>query len=193
MDGPDGTRFENDRSRKEAERMVHPCHHVPSSRILVLLLFASTLLPGCGIVPRSRMDECQQLSQLLRTENARLKDRVLALQSQNRDYGDRAVDDLRRLTARDRAIARLEQDIQAYQDDRERLAAAYEQLRVSLGRRSEDDRTGSESEQTRRATTRRLGEKLSLSNDSHRIPVSGRDDEGMSRQRSSGRDDQTGP
>ena len=90
LEGPDGTRFANDQSRKEAEPMVRACHHVPASRIVALLLFASGLLPGCGIVPRSRMDECQKLSQLLRSENARLKDRVLSLQSQNRDYADRA-------------------------------------------------------------------------------------------------------
>src|SRR5262249_54452236 len=52
-----------------------------------------TACVGCAIVPRSRMDECQRLTQTLRAENARLKDRVMALLSQNRDYSERAVDD----------------------------------------------------------------------------------------------------
>src|SRR5262249_7982910 len=161
MEGPHRSRFENDRSRKEAERMVPPCHHAPSSRILLWLLFAASLLPGCGAVPRARMDECQNLSQLLRTENARLKDRMLALQSQTRDYADRAVDDLHRLTARDRAIARLEADVQAYQEDRERLAAAYEQLRVSLGRQPGADPTAWESDRSGPEAARRGGDRVS--------------------------------
>ena len=55
--------------------------------------FALIVISGCAIVPRSRMDECQKLSQTLRGDNARLKDRILALQGQNRDYAERAVDD----------------------------------------------------------------------------------------------------
>ena len=79
--------------------MVRDPRHVPIPRLLLVLLIAAGILPGCGIVPRSRMEESQKLSQLLRAENAQLKDQVLSLQSQNRDYADRAVDDLRRLTA----------------------------------------------------------------------------------------------
>jgi hypothetical protein len=82
------------------------------------------------------MDECQRVSQTLRSENARLKDQVLALQSQNRDYADRAVDDSRRLAIQDEAIGRLEHSVQAYQNERSRLEAAYKQLVSSL------DRTG---------------------------------------------------
>jgi Tfp pilus assembly protein PilN len=117
--------------------MVRLHHHLLAPRLFLMLLLAAGLLPGCGIVPRSRMEESRKLSQLLRSENAHLKDQVLALQSQNRDYADRAVDDLRRLTAREQAIERLERSVQAYQQDRERLAAAYEQLTVSLGHRPE--------------------------------------------------------
>jgi uncharacterized protein HemX len=125
----------------EAEPMVRVHHliHIPRP---FLLLLAAGLLAGCGIVPRSRMEESQKLSQLLRTENARLKDQNLALQSQNRDYADRAVDDLRRLTAREQAIGRLERSVQAYQEDRERLAAAYDQLTASLGQRPDPARPG---------------------------------------------------
>jgi hypothetical protein len=103
------------------------------------LFFLSALLPafssGCAIVPRSRLEESQRLTQTLRAENARLQDRVLALQGQNRDYADRAVDDLRRSAAQDQAIEHLEQSVQAYQEDRDRLHEAYERLTASFGMR----------------------------------------------------------
>ena len=69
-------------------------------------------------------------------------------------YADRAVDDLRRLTAREQAIERLERSVQAYQEDRERLAAAYEQLTASLGRRPDATRTGRIEVPARTATSR---------------------------------------
>lgn len=87
---------------------------------------------GCAMVPRSQMEECQRASQTLRSENARLKDRALALQSQNRDYADRAVDDARRLAIQEETIARLEHSVQAYQNDRARLESAYNQLTSNL-------------------------------------------------------------
>jgi hypothetical protein len=98
---------------------------------LVIGLFLAC--SGCGIVPKSRMDECQRLTQTLRSENARLKDRVLALQGQNRDYAERAVDDARRLATADVAIEHLEHSVQAYQDERARLEAAYKKLASNLG------------------------------------------------------------
>ena len=55
------------------------------------------------------------------------------VQSQNRDYADRAVDDARRLAIQDEAIERLESSVQAYQDERARLESAYHQLASSLG------------------------------------------------------------
>ena len=79
------------------------------------------------------MDECQQLSRTLRSENARLKDQILVLQTQNRDFADRAEDDAHRLAIQDEAIERLESSVQAYQDERDRLEAAYHQLASSLG------------------------------------------------------------
>ncbi len=109
------------------------------SRMLGLVpLVGWGLLSGCAMIPRDRLDESQRLAQSLRDENARLKDEVVGLKTQNRDYADRALDDLRRLTARDDAIQRLEQNVQDYQDDRDRLAAAYRRLAVSLGRSAED-------------------------------------------------------
>jgi hypothetical protein len=87
---------------------------------------------GCAAVPRSRVDECQRVAQTLRSENARLKDQVLAAHSQNRDSADRAVDDARRLALQDEALARLEHSVQAYQEERDRLEAAFKQLTSNL-------------------------------------------------------------
>jgi hypothetical protein len=110
------------------------------------LLGILILNSSCAIVPRDRMDECQRVARTLRSENARLKDRVLALQSQNRDYADRAVDDSRRLAIQDEAIERLQQSVTAYQDERNRLEAAYEQLTANLDTvRSRPDKPASPS------------------------------------------------
>jgi uncharacterized coiled-coil protein SlyX len=104
--------------------------------VLVLVVIS-----GCAIVPGSRIDECQKLAQSLRADNAHLKDRVLALQGQNRDYAERAVDDARRLAVQDEAIERLEHSVQAYQDERTRLEAAYKQLVSNLGVAGPDGET----------------------------------------------------
>jgi hypothetical protein len=109
-----------------------------TAKLVLPSLLVGGIFPGCALVPRDRIEESQRLTQTLRTENARLKDQVLALQVQNQDYADRALDDLRRMTSRDEAIERLEQSVHGYQDDRDRLAAAYRRLTVSLGRSTED-------------------------------------------------------
>jgi len=118
--------------------MVEPIRRRWLRGVGVVSLLAFGGLSGCAMVPRGQFEESRRLTQTLRTENARLKDEVVVLRTQNRDYADRAVDDLRRLTARDEAIERLEQSVQGYQDDRDRLAAAYRRLAVSLGRTSQD-------------------------------------------------------
>jgi hypothetical protein len=78
------------------------------------------------------MEECRRLSQTLRTENARLKDQTLSLQSQADDLAERAVDDAKRLRRQSDAIAQLEQSLHAYQADRDRLQTAYQQLKSAL-------------------------------------------------------------
>ncbi|MHB1557722.1 MAG: hypothetical protein ACYC61_09600 [Isosphaeraceae bacterium] len=101
---------------------------------LAAALIAAAVLPACAVVPRSQLDESLQLTRSLRADNARLKDQVVDLQAQNRDASDRALDDVRRLAARDEAIERLRRSVQQYQDDRDRLEAAYRRLAASLGR-----------------------------------------------------------
>ncbi len=100
---------------------------------LRLLIAAPALLAcGCQLVPREQIEECHRLSQTLRSENAQLKDQMLALRSQNQDYAERAVDDARRLSQLEAVNLRLETSVQAYQDERSRLEAAYNELRASL-------------------------------------------------------------
>jgi hypothetical protein len=85
------------------------------------------------MAPRSQVAECQRAKQTLSSENARLKDRVLVLLSQNRDLADRAVDDSRRLATQEETIDRLRQSTLAYQNDISRLEAAFKQLTTNLG------------------------------------------------------------
>ncbi len=172
--------------------MVRVHHHVVVPWLSLAVLLASGTLPGCGIVPRSRMEESQKVSQLLRTENARLKDQVLSLQSQNRDLADRAVDDLRRLTAHEQAIERLEQTVHAYQGDRERLAAAYEQLTVSLGQRPDSEREDAGRTRQDSAIPDR-GRPTSPSGPPSPEGITSVDDEDRSRSTSPRQLDQTGP
>jgi hypothetical protein len=96
------------------------------------LLCAALPAPGCQLVPRQQLDECRRLSQTLRSENAQLKDQMLALKGQNRDYAERAVDDSRRLALLEEANDRLETSVQAYQDERTKLESAFKELRASL-------------------------------------------------------------
>ena len=96
------------------------------------LLCAALLAPGCQIVPRQQLDDCRRLSQTLRSENAQLKDQMLALKGQNRDFAERAVDDSRRLAQLEEANNRLETSVQAYQDERTKLESAFKELRASL-------------------------------------------------------------
>jgi hypothetical protein len=98
----------------------------------LLIAVPALFVCGCQLVPREQLEECHRLSQTLRSENAQLKDQMLALRSQNQDYAERAVDDARRLSQLETTNQRLETSVQAYQDERSRLEAAYSELRASL-------------------------------------------------------------
>jgi|GEM_PF-1759495 len=94
------------------------------------------LTAGCSLVPRAKLDECHRVTQTVRTENNRLKDVVLDLRSQNQDLSQRAVDDARKIAAQEEAVEHLEKSVQAYQAEREQMAAALEavkrQVRVAV-------------------------------------------------------------
>lgn len=101
-------------------------------RLSFLLAAVALVVSGCQSAPRAQLDECHRLSQTLRSENAQLKDQMLALRSQNEDYSERAVDDARRLAQLEAVNQRLETSVQAYQDERTRLESAYKELVASL-------------------------------------------------------------
>jgi hypothetical protein len=105
---------------------------LPRPKRKVLPLIAALLASGCSFVPRTQVEECHRLSQTLRSENAQLKDQVLAIKSQNRDLSERAVDDSRRLTQLEEANNRLVESVQTYQDERSRLETAFKELRATL-------------------------------------------------------------
>ena len=154
-----------------------------------LFLLLAVFSVGCAVVPRSRLDESQRLTQTLRSENARLKDQVLALQGQNRDYADRAVDDLRRSASQDEAIERLEQSVRAYQEDRDRLHEAYEQLTSSLGMRP----TGTFRASTAARRSAGIEPRESAPEDDRPKAVAGVDDEVTHPQPPRDEEDRTGP
>jgi hypothetical protein len=140
---------QHDRKRHH-DRVGHGRQLTDAARLVVVFILVG--FSGCSLVPRSRMDECQKVSQALRGDNARLKDRLLAVQSQNRDYAERAVDDARRLAIQDEALERLEHSVQAYQDERTRLEAAYKKLASNLSvaeRETDVERTVGGSRATR--------------------------------------------
>jgi multidrug resistance efflux pump len=85
------------------------------------------------MVPRSQVAECQRTAETLRAENARYKDQLLAAQAQNRDYAERAEDDYRRIAAQEDTIAQLKESNLGYRQDRDKLEAAFRQLKTSLG------------------------------------------------------------
>jgi chromosome segregation ATPase len=106
--------------------MVEP--HRPS--LLVLILLGSALMaPGCAFVPKSRFDEAQKVVQSLRTENTQLKDSALTLKVQNQDLAQRAIDDDQAIRALEAANTQYERSIQAYQEEREDLQAAFRDLK----------------------------------------------------------------
>ena len=90
---------------------------------------------GCGLVPKSKMDECHRVTQTLRSENGRLKDVALNLRAQNQDLSQRAVDDARQIASKAEANEQLIKSVQAYQAERDQLAAVRrsKQRQVRIG------------------------------------------------------------
>ncbi len=99
--------------------------------IVTTMIMAATAA-GCGVVSQSKMDEAHRVTQTLRAENSRLKDVSLDLRARNQDLSQRAVDDSERLSAQEEVVTRLENSVQAYQAEREKLAEAYDALKQQV-------------------------------------------------------------
>ena len=95
--------------------------------LVVLCVFVASAT-GCGLVPRSRVDECHRVAQTLRADNHRLEDVALDLRAQNQDLTHRAIDDARRIAIQDEAVDRLEKSVLGYQAEREEITRELEVL-----------------------------------------------------------------
>ncbi len=104
----------------------------PGVLLIWLALPLAAVAGGCGMVPRTRVADCQQRVQALSTETAQLQDEVLSQRGQLRDLSQRAVDDARQLRTLEEANRRLEQTVMAYQDERDALAASFDQFKRQL-------------------------------------------------------------
>jgi hypothetical protein len=100
----------------------------PRPALAAALVAGLLLAPGCAFVPKSRLDDAQKLVKSLRSENAQLKDSTLSLKVQNQDLAQRAVDDARAIRALEVANGQYEESIQGYQQEREQLRAAFQEL-----------------------------------------------------------------
>ncbi len=87
---------------------------------------------GCAFVPKTRLDDAQKVVQGLRSENAQLKDSNLGLKVQNQDLTQRAVDDAEAIRGLETANTQFEKSIQGYQDDRERMRSAFNDLKDKI-------------------------------------------------------------
>jgi hypothetical protein len=89
-------------------------------------------MAGCGNLPRERLADCQNRSQLLQAEASRLKDDSTQLRGKNRELAQRAVEDARRLRGLEEANRRLEKSVVAYQDERDAVQSAFDDLKREL-------------------------------------------------------------
>ncbi|WP_406695203.1 OmpA family protein [Singulisphaera sp. Ch08] len=110
--------------------MVEPSWPLRATRLLAFGL--AGLLTGCSFVPRSRLEDCHKLSQTLEADKARLNDTLLSQRSQYSELLQRADDDARRLLTQDNEVKRLRGTVQAYQDERDQLAADYARVKNLL-------------------------------------------------------------
>lgn len=86
---------------------------------------------GCGgIGQRPRLDDCARRVQALQAEGTQLRDENLGLRARSRELAQRAVDDSRRIQRLEAANLDLERSVVAYQDERESLSEAFDQLRM---------------------------------------------------------------
>jgi len=99
---------------------------------IAALMGTAVLAAGCSLVPKERLDECHKLSQSLQAETAQLKDVTLKLRATNQDLAERALDDAHRIQALDETNQRLEQSVLAYQQERDQLSAAFDQIKRQI-------------------------------------------------------------
>jgi outer membrane protein OmpA-like peptidoglycan-associated protein len=112
--------------------MFEPCRAFPMALIL-----AAALPGGCALVSKERLDDCHKQCQNLQLETSQLKDVVLKLRATNQDLAHRNLQDSKQLKTLDEDNQQLERSVLAYQEDRDRLAAQFEQFKRQLAATSD--------------------------------------------------------
>lgn len=87
---------------------------------------------GCGALPHSQLAECRQRSQALQAEATQLKNEALGLRDRNRELAQRAIEDAHQIHTLKQSNSRLEKSLLAYQEERNRLVEAFEQLQNQI-------------------------------------------------------------
>ncbi len=95
---------------------------------LAPLSFILLLAPGCGMMQRSRLDDCTRRVQALQAETVQLKDETVGLRSRNRELAQRAVEDARQIRTLETSKENLERSVVAYQEERDAMAAAFNEV-----------------------------------------------------------------
>jgi hypothetical protein len=109
----------------------------PLRRAALTLVVAITP-SGCGVVSQRKLDDSRLRIQALQAENEQLRDVALKARNENRDMGQRALEDARRMRALEEANRRLERSILAYQDETKQMAALLDQLRSQVSMATSD-------------------------------------------------------
>jgi outer membrane protein OmpA-like peptidoglycan-associated protein len=104
--------------------------HLAAAAGMTPVLACLTL--GCGTLPHSQLAECHKRSQALQAEADQLKNQALGLRDRNRELAQRALEDAHRIHALEQSNSKLERSILAYQEERNRLVEAFEQLQSQI-------------------------------------------------------------
>jgi len=100
-----------------------------SRMMLGVLLFASS---GCALLSSGPTEENRRQTAALRAELARSKDEIAKLRTQNRELTSRSMEDSRRLATLETSNDQLQKSVSAYQDERDQMANAFDQLKSSV-------------------------------------------------------------
>lgn len=100
------------------------------TRLGALAVALSSAIAGCRFTDQTRVVDPQQLTSALQAENARLKDQNADLLAKNERLIERAGDDAKRLREALDDKQRFEAAVRGYQNERERLADAFERFKT---------------------------------------------------------------
>lgn len=98
------------------------------------LIVAASLAAGCGFVPVSRFNECQNLARGLQSEVAQLKSSELTLRSRNAELVRREREGETARKAQVDRVRELERAVLTYQSERDEMAKAFDELRAEWER-----------------------------------------------------------